>query len=365
MKDASVLEAVELLAEKVADLVEGGSMAKRGQSGLSLVVGVDKPTGVTSHDVVSRCRRIFGEKRVGHTGTLDPLASGVLPHMHGRATRLDAYMTGHDKSYVVRIVFGAATDTDDCEGEIIRRLPCPMRSSTRFSPRSSSHRSSAPTSSFPRVLRHQGRRREGVRCGSSGGASSTFEPRDIEVHEAKLIAVNRADGREAPSWDVVFRVSSGTYIRALARDVGQGVGTCAHVGSLRRTSACRSGDAWRLRLPRRPLEELKERAALDPVKLLGHRFVFADDQIERLVANGNPLPERLVTLCERRRASPALEMCACTTGVRDRCEPACDGELVSVVARNKLAALYRFDAESRRYKSRCVFQIGVSRGSCI
>ena len=71
---------------------------KRGESGLSLVVGVDKPSGMTSHDVVNRCRRIFGEKRVGHTGTLDPLASGVLPICIGPATRLGANLTGRDKA---------------------------------------------------------------------------------------------------------------------------------------------------------------------------------------------------------------------------------------------------------------------------
>ena len=71
-------------------------MAKRGESGLSLVVGVDKPCGMTSHDVVARCRRIFGERRVGHAGTLDPQASGVLIVCIGPATRLDAYLAGHD-----------------------------------------------------------------------------------------------------------------------------------------------------------------------------------------------------------------------------------------------------------------------------
>ncbi len=313
-------------------------------------------------------------------------------------------------SYIVRIVFGAATDTDDCEGKIIREASVPDEVFDPFfaevfvSSLVGAHKQLPPVYSAIKV--------DGVKACDAArrGRIINLEPRDIEVHEAKLIAVNGADGREAPSWDVAFHVSSGTYIRALARDVGQGVGTCAHVGSLRRTSAgpvtlgdCVSLEALeelkeraaldpvkllghrfvfaddqierlvangnplpeRLCVSLEALEELKERAALDPVKLLGHRFVFADDQIERLVANGNPLPERLVTLCERRSASPALEMCACTTGVRESCDPACDGELVSVVARNKLAALYRFDAESRRYKSRCVFQIGVSRGSCI
>ena len=94
--------------------------AKRGQSGLSLIVGVDKPSGMSSHDVVNRVRRIFGERRVGHTGTLDPLASGVLCVCVGPATRLDNYMVGHDKHYRVRIAFGVGTDTDDVDGEPVK-----------------------------------------------------------------------------------------------------------------------------------------------------------------------------------------------------------------------------------------------------
>ena len=99
---------------------------KRGESGLSLVIGVDKPSGMTSHDVVNRCRRIFGEKRVGHTGTLDPLASGVLPICIGPAARLGAYLTGHDKAYRATIAFGVGTDTDDCEGAVTRTAPVPV-----------------------------------------------------------------------------------------------------------------------------------------------------------------------------------------------------------------------------------------------
>ena len=338
-------------------------MAKRGQSGLSLVIGVDKPSGLTSHDVVSRCRRIFGEKRVGHTGTLDPLASGVLPVCIGPATRLDAYMTGHDKRYVVRIVFGAATDTDDCEGEVIREASIPDEvfdpffAATYVASLVGERKQLPPVYSAIKV--------DGVKACDAArrGRIINLEPRDIEVFDAELIAVNGADGCEAPSWDVAFHVSSGTYIRALARDVGQGIGTCAHVGSLRRLSAgpVTLGECVTLDV----LEELKERAALDPVKLLGYRFLFADERVARSIANGNPLPERLVTLCERRSASAELEMCACTTGVRESCEPPRDGELVSVIAENKLAALYQYDGSSRRFKTRCVFQTGVSRGSCI
>ena len=91
---------------------------KRGESGLSLLVGVKKPSGMSSHDVVNRCRRIFEEKRVGHTGTLDPLATGVLPICVGPATRLDPYMVGHDKEYRVAVRFGFETATDDAEGAV-------------------------------------------------------------------------------------------------------------------------------------------------------------------------------------------------------------------------------------------------------
>ena len=75
---------------------------KRGQSGLSLLVAVNKPSGMSSHDVVNACRRIFEEKRVGHTGTLDPLTTGLLPICIGPATKLDRFLTGHDKRYIAR-----------------------------------------------------------------------------------------------------------------------------------------------------------------------------------------------------------------------------------------------------------------------
>ena len=96
---------------------------KRGQSGLSLLVAIDKPLGMSSHDVVNACRRIYGERRVGHTGTLDPLATGLLPICVGPATRLDNYLTGHDKGYRVSIGFGFETTTDDVEGQICSEGP--------------------------------------------------------------------------------------------------------------------------------------------------------------------------------------------------------------------------------------------------
>ena len=89
---------------------------RRGASGLCGVLALDKPYGMTSHDVVNRVRQITGERRVGHAGTLDPAATGLMLVGVGAATRLSEYLTGHDKGYDARIVFGAATDTDDGPG---------------------------------------------------------------------------------------------------------------------------------------------------------------------------------------------------------------------------------------------------------
>ncbi|MFR4402281.1 MAG: tRNA pseudouridine(55) synthase, partial [Peptococcus niger] len=89
------------------------------------VLIIDKPAGMTSHDVVSRIRRIFHQKRVGHTGTLDPDATGVLPICLGQATRLAEYLTADDKVYAAKLAFGKATDTQDASGAVIEELPLP------------------------------------------------------------------------------------------------------------------------------------------------------------------------------------------------------------------------------------------------
>ena len=93
-------------------------MARRGATTLSGILAIDKPAGMTSHDVVSAVRRITGERRVGHAGTLDPMATGVLVVLVGPATRLAPFLTSVDKAYDARVVFGTETDTDDAEGEV-------------------------------------------------------------------------------------------------------------------------------------------------------------------------------------------------------------------------------------------------------
>lgn len=336
---------------------------KRGLSGLSLVVAVDKPSGMSSHDVVNRCRRIFGERRVGHTGTLDPLASGVLPICVGPATRLDSYMTAHDKRYVVDVVFGAATDTDDCDGEVIRTAVIPSElydltfANKTVSELVGKHKQLPPVYSAIKVNGEKA-------CDAARkGRIINLEPRDIEVYEAELIALVEAEGSGAAVWRIAFSVSKGTYIRSLARDLGASLGCPAHVGALRRTEAgpislekCVSLEV---------LEELGVSAALDPVRLLGYRIVFLDESGAKAVSNGNALDPAKVSLCEQRKVTSEYELCACTSGVRESCAPLTNGELISLVHDNKLMAIYEFDAAKQRLKAKCIFQTGVSRGGAL
>lgn len=337
---------------------------KRGTSGLSLIVGVDKPAGMSSHDVVNVCRRIFGERRVGHTGTLDPMATGVLPICIGPATRLDAYLVGHDKRYRVRIAFGASTTTDDAEGEIVRMGDVPARVTDP-----------AFAAAFVEGLVGARKQLPPAYSAIKVGGKKAYEaarqgtiielaPRDIEVYEACLLGISEGnmDG-ERPFWDVEFRVSKGTYIRALARDTGVAVGCPAHVAALERTQLgllhleeCLSLET---------LEKERERAALDPVRLLGVRFAFVDGALMAAVGNGNALSACSTTLFERRRTSFDAEFCACTAGVCESCKEPYVGEIIAIIAENRLVALYEYDKSRDEFKARCVFQTGVSRGGDI
>lgn len=333
---------------------------KRGASGLCLVVGVDKPSGMSSHDVVNRCRRIFGERRVGHTGTLDPLASGVLPICIGPATRLDAYMTAHDKRYVVDVVFGTATDTDDCDGDPIRtadvpdRLYVPDFASAFVSGLVGPHKQLPPVYSAIKV--------GGVKACDAArkGVVIELEPRDIEVYSADLLEVFSHEQSGVAVWRIAFSVSKGTYIRSLARDIGNSLGCPAHVGALRRIEAgpISISDCVSLET----LEELGVRAALDPVRLLGYRLCYIDENQRKAVANGNFLKPYDLQVCEYRYPRSEYDLCACTSGVRTSDLPLSDGEILCLVDENKLAALYEYDAKRHLLKAKCNFQTGVIRG---
>ena len=208
---------------------------KRGLSGLSLVVGINKPVGMSSHDVVNRCRRIFNERRVGHTGTLDPLASGVLPICVGPATRLDPYLTGHEKSYRVTMAFGFETDTDDSEGKLTVQKPIPDDlldgefADAYVQGLIGTHQQMPPQYS---AIKIDGKKAYDL---ARAGKEVKLEPRTIEIKNAQLIDRYSLDEPAPIRWTMDFTVSKGTYIRSLVRDIGRELGCAAHMVALERT----------------------------------------------------------------------------------------------------------------------------------
>ncbi len=340
-------------------------MAKRGTSGLSRLVAVNKPVGMTSHDVVNRCRRIFNERRVGHTGTLDPLASGVLVVCVGPATRLDAYMVGHGKRYRMGVRFGIGTETDDAEGAVSKELPVPSQAFDEEFAREYVTSLIGKGMQVPPVysaIKVNGRKSYDA---ARKGTVIDLEPREFEVFDAKLNEVREvedAEGRRLAEWVVEMSVSKGTYMRSIARDMGRDLKTAAHVCSLERTFSgnvsleeCYS------------LEELQENpngALLDPLRVLGVRYAFVRDKVAESVGNGAMLQPDALSLNEPIRVD-IFEPCACTTSVFASPDPPRDGEVVGVVSANRLKALYEYRESEHRYRCRCVFPIGVERGTAL
>ncbi|PPK98491.1 tRNA pseudouridine55 synthase [Kineococcus xinjiangensis] len=196
---------------------------------------VDKPAGMTSHDVVSRCRRIVGSRRVGHAGTLDPAATGVLVLGTGRATRLLTYVVGHDKEYAATVRLGAATVTDDAEGEVVSRADAAHVAEEDLRAAVAALR--GPQLQVPSsvsAVKVDGRRSYArVR----GGEEVELAARPVTVSRFDVLDVRRgsADGSAVLDVDVVVECSAGTYVRALARDLGRALGVGGHLTALRRT----------------------------------------------------------------------------------------------------------------------------------
>lgn len=208
---------------------------KRGTSGIDALVAIDKPLGMTSHDVVSRVRRVLGEGRVGHAGTLDPDASGVLVVGIGQGTRLMGYLTAEEKGYSCTISFGTETTTDDAAGEILRtaevpdELSDPVQAAAFVASLVGTHEQVPPSFSAISV--------DGVRSYDRArrGESVELEPRRVRIVSARLDGIDiDATGL---SWKCSFEVSKGCYIRSIARDMGRTLETAAHVSALRRTSS--------------------------------------------------------------------------------------------------------------------------------
>ncbi|MBI3401782.1 MAG: tRNA pseudouridine(55) synthase TruB [Acidobacteria bacterium] len=212
---------------------------------------IDKPAGPTSHDVVARMRRVLRERRIGHTGTLDPLATGVLPLVLGRATRLAKFMSASDKSYLAVVRLGAATDTGDAQGTPVGPVsPGPWPSRDAIDAALDAFRGTflqqppAFSAKFidgirsytlARQARRSDRGRTRVGPGSDPVAVSASLPAPTQV-TVGLLEITSVD---ADRVSLRLECSAGFYVRALAQDLGARLGVGAHLVALRRT---RSGD---------------------------------------------------------------------------------------------------------------------------
>jgi tRNA pseudouridine55 synthase len=199
------------------------------ESGLVIV---DKPHGWTSHDVVARIRKLAGTRRVGHAGTLDPMATGVLVVGVEKATRLLGHLALTDKEYTGTIRLGQATDSDDADGTVIRRVPAVNVSDAEL--HSAVDNLTGRIEQVPpgiSAIKVAGQRSYRL---TRAGAAPELAPRPVTVSVFAVEAVRRTG--EVIDADIRVRCSSGTYIRALARDVGEALGVGGHLTALRRTS---------------------------------------------------------------------------------------------------------------------------------
>ena len=196
------------------------------------LVVVDKPAGMTSHDVVARLRRICGTRKVGHAGTLDPMATGVLVAGVNRGTRLLHHLVLTDKTYLATIRLGMSTVTDDAEGDTLARASTAGLAESAVVaalPRFTGSIEQVPSSVS--AIKVGGRRSyDRVRAGEEVSLTA----RTVTVHRFDALHFHRIDGNLLDV-DVVVECTSGTYVRALARDLGRALGVGGHLSALRRT----------------------------------------------------------------------------------------------------------------------------------
>lgn len=239
---------------------------------------VDKAAGWTSHDVVARCRRIFGQRRVGHAGTLDPDATGVLLVGLGRATRLLRFLTALPKAYTGEVVLGVATSTLDASGAVTGTWD--MGDVGVDDVRAAARRLVGAIEQVPPMVSavHVGGKR--LHALARAGIEVERPARTVVVHHLDVDATGEPG---------VFRIdvecSSGTYVRALAADLGAALAGGAHLRRLRRTAVgtFTLADA-------RPVEALARAAVLAPVEALrGHSRVTVGDEVAAAVGHGQVL----------------------------------------------------------------------------
>jgi tRNA pseudouridine55 synthase len=205
------------------------------------IVVVDKPAGMTSHDVVGRCRRLFGTRKVGHAGTLDPMATGVLVVGVDRATKILGLLTATDKSYAATIRLGQTTATEDADGEVLQTVPAEGVTDAAVDDAVAGLRGNIhQVPSAVSAIKVDGQRAYKL---AREGKTVELAARPVRIDRFEVLATRRPPTIQAGLLDLDVEVdcSSGTYIRALARDVGATLGVGGHLTALRRTRVGRFG----------------------------------------------------------------------------------------------------------------------------
>jgi tRNA pseudouridine55 synthase len=256
------------------------------------VVIVDKPAGITSHDVVDRVRKLLGEKKAGHTGTLDPMATGVLPVCIGEATKLASFLTGDDKVYEVTMRLGVRTDTQDMTGRVL----------TEQEPRVTEADVRAALDAFAGTITQVPPRYSAVKVRGRAlykwarkGVDMEAPERQVEIRAIRLLGV------EMPRVRFDVTCSKGTYVRTLCADAGERLGCGAALESLRRTASgrFRQEDAVSIEGDSdAAVRERLERALIPPARALagvGEIQVHARLE-ERLMKGHQPDAEALAGL---------------------------------------------------------------------
>jgi len=209
-----------------------GTQAKMLNSPIGVVV-IDKPAGMSSHAVVSRARRTLGMKKIGHAGTLDPDATGVLVLGVGQATRLLGYLTRDDKGYVATVRLGQSTDTDDAQGNQTAAESTASLTQAQIEAAFASNVGTInQVPSSVSAVKVDGKR---AYARVRAGEQVELEPRTVTIHELRLGQVTR--GSDTVDVEIHVRCSAGTYIRAIARDTGALLGVGGHLTSLCRTTS--------------------------------------------------------------------------------------------------------------------------------
>jgi tRNA pseudouridine55 synthase len=193
------------------------------------VLLVDKPSGLTSHDVVDRVRRHFRFEKVGHCGTLDPMATGLLALVLGRATKLQAQFMGDDKTYIGTIRLGIATDSGDADGEIVAEKPVPEISREQIEAAFAKFRGDLlQKPPMVSAIKHKGQPLYKL---ARKGVEVEREPRLVHIYDFRPTKI------ELPNIEFTATCSKGTYLRVLAADLGEIFGCGAHLSALRRTKS--------------------------------------------------------------------------------------------------------------------------------